>query len=173
MRRVACNYDLLPDRRLWVRVKSADEILAGKLVAFSTSVATRNHPRHRDIWDMFWLKRTGSTVRGDLVRAKIGEQAADPAWLEQALDKCPAIARSASFAGTMRRFLPKSQLRRCLGNPEFMNAMVRDTGRLLRTALHGLTAGERRPEPERGGDLPYADPLAIPDPFEPSSPFDY
>lgn len=58
------NYDFLPDgyRDLIVLVESLDEILADKLVSLPACTA---YVRHRDIWDLHWLRQQGASGRAD------------------------------------------------------------------------------------------------------------
>ena len=175
LREIAQNYGVLRDFKLLVHVQSREEVLANKLVAFPTSLATRNRPRHRDIWDMRRLAGNGTTVRGDLVRAKLRDHRADPSWLEAAAARARAIVRSPAFVDEMRRFLLPETARRTLDDAQYMEFLAAETERLIRESLHGLAEEneppgeasrdsdlqteevEARPEPEESGSSPFAE----------------
>lgn len=109
LREVARNYDVLHDLGTLVHVQSREEILAGKLVAFSSSVVNRNRPRHRDIWDIRWLAGNGVKLHADLVCAKAQDQRIPQAWMEIASDgRSPLSGRRNSpprCGGSFRRRL--------------------------------------------------------------------
>ena len=117
-----------------VRVQSREEILASKLVAFSASVVTRNRPRFRDIWDMHWLRGNGTTIRNDLVRAKMRDHRVESAWFETAADSVGDIIRSAEFANEMRRFLLPHTAAQTLDDPLTLKFLADEIERLIRTA---------------------------------------
>ena len=139
-REIAQNYGVLRDLQLLVYVQSREEILANKLVAFPTSVATRNRPRHRDIWDMRWLAGNGTEVRGDLVRAKMCDHRADQSWMEAAAAKAGAIVQSPAFISEMRRFLLPETAKRTLDDAQYMEFLAAETERLIRGSLRCLRA---------------------------------
>lgn len=173
---VARNYDVLYDLGTLVHVQGREEILAGKLVAFSSSVVNRNRPRHRDIWDIRWLMGNGVKLRADLVRAKAQDQRIPQAWMKIASERAVAIVRSPEFSAEMRRFLPPTVSRRSLDNPQFMEFLASETKRIVLTAAKCLPgeepqywAGGSR-EGEAKPDSDADDPFAPPDPFGPPSP---
>lgn len=131
---IAQNYGVVRESQMLVRVQSQEEILASKLVVFSTSVATRNHPRFSDIWDMHWLRGNGTAIRNDLVRAKMGDHHVESSWFETAANNVGDIIYSGEFANEMRRFLLPHTVAETLDKPLFMEFLVDEIERLIRTA---------------------------------------
>ena len=131
---IAQNYGVVRESRMLVRVQTREEILASKLVAFSASVVTRNHPRLRDIWDMHWLTGDGTEIRNDLVRAKMSDHHVESAWFETAADSVGNIIRSAEFAKEMRRFLLPTTATQLLDKPVSLEMLADETERLIRMA---------------------------------------
>ncbi len=152
MREIVQNYDAARDLGMLVRVQSREEILANKLVAFPTSVANRDRPRYRDIWDMRWLVRNGTEVRFDLVCAKVRDHCADPAWVAAAAAKAVEIVQSPAFSAEMRRFLLPDVVRRTLDDPHYLEFLGLDTERLLLEADERLR--KEGPGPEDEGPSP-------------------
>ncbi len=128
------HFGVVRTSEVLVRVQSREEILAGKLVAFPDSVANRQRPRYRDVWDMNWLARTGTAIRADLVRAKMEDHGADRSWLEQAAARAGTIVGSPEFTAGMRRFLPPQVVEQTLDNSGFMEFLAGETTRLVRSA---------------------------------------
>ncbi len=66
------NYDFLPDgyQDTLVFTESLDEIMADKLISF---VNTARYIRHRDIWDLRWLKQKGAAINFQYIQNKIQE----------------------------------------------------------------------------------------------------
>ena len=152
MREIVQNYDAARDLGMLVRVQSREEMLANKLVAFPTSVANRDRPRYRDIWDMRWLVRNGTEVRFDLVCAKVRDHCADPAWVAAAAAKAVEIVQSPAFSAEMRRFLLPDVVRRTLDDPHYLEFLGLDTERLLLEADERLR--KEGPGPEDEGPSP-------------------
>ncbi len=128
------NYDVVRESRSVIQVQSRQEILASKLVAFPVSVATRNRPRYRDIWDIHWLGGQGIGAVPDLVRAKASIHDLKQDWIPMAADRVDAIIRSPQFIAEMHRFLPLDITRQVLDNPVHMEALANRTASLLRDA---------------------------------------
>ena len=158
-REIARNYGVLRDLGMLVFVQSREEILANKLVAFPASVAARNRPRYRDVWDMRWLEGHGTELRAGLVGAKMEDHCADRSWMAAAAAGAGGIVRSPEFTAEMRRFLLPETAKRTLDDPRYMEFLARETGRLLRDADSCLAGTGPRPEPvsgfggEQGGGL--------------------
>ncbi len=136
-RQIRKNYNELPDYNLMVHVQSEEEILAGKIVAFSNSIMTRDHPRYRDIWDMNWLRaRTG--LRLDLLDSKMKEYNGSPDFIERASSRVVEIVRSSAFTAEMSRFLLPGTVVETLDNSHFMDGLAKESERFLRKAAQGL-----------------------------------
>jgi len=138
VRGIARHYDALPDLDMLIAVQSREEILANKLVAFPSSVATRNRPRHRDVWDMRWLRLNGTDIRMELVRAKMQDHHMPPSWLEAAVGRAGGIVRSPAFSAELRRFVSRDAARNTLDDPRYMEFLAQETERLLGEVAHGL-----------------------------------
>ena len=150
-RQIGKNYKELPDYNFMVHVQGEEEILANKLVAFPTSVATRNRPRYRDIWDMNWLRSRGH-IRVDLLASKMKEHNVPPSLIDAAADKAAGLVHSPAFAMEMRRFLLPGTAAETLDNPPFMEGLAQETERILREAARGL-------DRTRDGDTPWPSPF--------------
>ena len=151
-RQIRKNYKELPDYNLMVHVQGEEEILANKLVAFPTSVATRNRPRYRDIWDMNWLRIRGHHIRVDLLASKMKEHNVPPSLIDAAADKAAGLVHSPAFAMEMRRFLLRGTVAETLDNPPFMEGLAQETECILREAARSL-------DHTKGGNLPSPSPF--------------
>ncbi len=155
-REIVPNYDEVRDSRSLIHVQGRQEILASKLIAFPVSVATRNRPRHRDIWDIGWITGQGVEVVPDLVRAKASIHDMKGDWMLMAADRITTIIRSPEFSAEMHRFLPLDIIENVLENPAHLNTIARRTGDVLRFAHECL-------DHDGSGN----DPPVIPDPWVP------
>ena len=153
LREIAQPYDVLGDLGMLVHAQNREEILANKLVAFSTSAATRNRPRYRDVWDMRWLVANGTEVRADLVRAKMRDHHTVRSWMGAAASKSVEIVLSAAFSAEMRRFLLPETANHTLDNPRYMDFLARETERLVRMADDCLP-GKNLSDPANGLEDP-------------------
>lgn len=138
VRRVARHYAAQPDLDMLVAVQSREEILANKLVAFPASVATRNRPRYRDVWDLHWLRANGTEIRTDLLQAKLRDHRTPPSWLEDAAGRAGDIVRSPAFSAELRRFVRRDAARKTLDSSRYMEYLAQETERLLEEAVRGL-----------------------------------
>lgn len=128
---IAQNCGVVNESQMLVRVQSWKEILASKLVAFSTSVVKRNRPYFRDI---HWLKGNGTAIRNDLAYTKMGDHRVELAWLETAADSVADIVRSAEFANEMRWFLLPHIAAQILDKPLSLELLASKTESLIRMA---------------------------------------
>ena len=108
VRRMARHHAVLPDLDLLVAVQSREEVLANTLVAFPPSVATRDRPHYRDVWDMHWLRANGTEIRMDLLQAKTRDHRTPLSWLEDAVGRAGVIVRSPAFSAESRRFVRRN-----------------------------------------------------------------
>ena len=119
------NYELLPDGYddVLIVAESRNEIMADKLVSLA---ASRRYVRHRDIWDLSWLKQQGATVQPDLVERKIEDyrQPDYPALLDSIMAAIPSIIAGAAFKNEMKRFLPADVYARSMGKDKFERFLV-------------------------------------------------
>ena len=153
-RQIRKNYRELPDYDLMVHVQSEEEILANKLVAFPASVATRNRPRYRDIWDMNWLRPRGQ-LRIDLLDSKMKEHNVSPSLIDAAASRAAGIVRSPEFIAEMRRFLLPGTAADSLDSPHFMDGLAQETERLLCEAAGGLKAEPDARDEDLHSPSPY------------------
>lgn len=145
LRTLKRNYDFLPDGydNFFLRVEKMEEILADKLVAFPTALAT--HTRYRDIWDLAWLHQQNATLRSDLVEKKIADYAISDfdSALRTALSRIPKIVETDKFRGELKRFLPKSIVDATLARDDYSGYLSSTTVELfgkLQRELFGAEA---------------------------------
>ena len=140
VRKLRVNYAFLPDGYgdLLMVVESLDEIMADKLLALA---ASRQRVRHRDIWDLAWLRQRGAEVRPDLVERKISDyRVADyPALLDSLIERAPAIIAGKPFRDEMKRFLPEDRYQGSFGDPKFDRYLTGTIGELCRELKTGLS----------------------------------
>ena len=116
-------------------------------MAFPASVATRNRPRYRDVWDMPWLRANGTEIRTDLVQAKMRDHRTPPSWLEDAAGTAGDIVRSPAFSAELRHFGRRDAARKTLDGSRHMEFLARRKQNVYwRKAC--ATWG-RNPDPER------------------------
>lgn len=146
-RSLQVNYPFLPDGYgdLLILCESLDEILADKLVSL---VNTHKYVRHRDIWDLQWLKQQGASPNIELIAQKLRDyRVEDYANKAQALiDRLPEIIGSDAFMREMTRFLPSDVLERTLRKPKFKEFLCRELSETLRGVVLRLT-GSTPPPP--------------------------
>jgi hypothetical protein len=132
------NYDFLPDGYgdTLVLTESLDEIMADKLVSL---VNSQRYVRHRDIWDLRWLKQQGAVVKPEWVANKVNDYRIDDygAKLGKLRGRLNDIVRSADFANELSRFLPGDVQQRTLQKPKFLDFLVLEIDGLLAKASEG------------------------------------
>lgn len=137
--RIHVHYPFLPDgyNDILVLSESNNEIMADKLVSL---INTQKYIRHRDIWDLQWLKQQGATPNYDLLLRKI-----DDYRIEGYLDKVrsmtnrlPEIIAGQAFNQQMKRFLPADTLARTLDNPKFAPFLARELITMLNQVVAAL-----------------------------------
>lgn len=122
---------------LFVQAESREEILADKLMAFALRP---NRVKHRDLWDIAWLRQQRVTLPLDLVRPKIADHRADVAgFVERINDRLrwlqdhPDAPRD--FAAEMGRFLPAPVAAETVAHPGFwphlLDVMSAETDRVV------------------------------------------
>ncbi len=126
------NYDFLPDgySDTLIMTESLDEIMADKLVAF---VNCQKHIRHRDIWDLRWLKQRSATVNSELINAKLKDYSVDNyhAKLNETLNHLESIINGRAFSDEMLRFLPTNVQERTLQKEGFKSYLITEIKELL------------------------------------------
>ena len=126
------NYDFLPDGYgdTLIMTETLDEVMADKLVSL---VNTIRYVRHRDIWDLRWLKQRGATVKPTLVRKKIRDYGISDYLnrLDNMWQRLPDIIHGAQFRDEMARFIPMDVQERTLNKGKFYDFLVVEIKDLL------------------------------------------
>ena len=120
---------------LALRTVRLESVMADKLVALPMSVAERNNPRYRDIWDLRWLATTrGCRPAHELLAAKTAEVGVESyrAALDQTLAALPAIIGSDAYSAAMRRHLRLDDWEESVAKPDGRAATVSKITDLLR-----------------------------------------
>jgi len=126
------NYDFLPDgyNDILIMTETIDEIMADKLIAF---VGCQRYVRHRDIWDLRWLKQQGSTINPEYILAKIRDYKISDyiEKLNDAIDRLEEIVRGKAFHDEMSRFIPMDIQQRTLQKEKFIDVLINENKTLL------------------------------------------
>jgi predicted nucleotidyltransferase component of viral defense system len=141
------NYDFLPDgyEDTLIFTETLDEVMADKLVSLP---ATKRYVRHRDIWDLSWLKQQGAIVQPELVQRKIADYRLPdyPDRLELMIEKLPNIVTGSDFKNEMKRFLPTDVYDRTLGKEKFEGFLVNTVTGLFKELKQKLYGQETEAE---------------------------
>ena len=122
---------------LVVRSVPLEDICSDKLIAFPMSVAERQNPRYRDVWDVLWIAQQTRNVDA-IVQATKGKAESRGLGnrfnqvVDGAVDRMDAIVNSDAFSTTLRRFLRESTADETIGNPDYREYMVSAMKSLLR-----------------------------------------
>jgi len=131
-RSLNANYEFLPDGYgdTLVLTESLDEILADKVVSL---VNTQGYVRHRDIWDLRWLRQREAKLVPKWVNSKIRDYGVEgfEDKLDSMRERLPAIIHGEAFVSEMRRFLPMDVQERTLRKGKFLEFLASDIGELL------------------------------------------
>ena len=142
VRALHANYDFLPDGygNLLIAAESRDEVMADKLVSLVASGVDR--VRHRDIWDLRWLKQRGAIVRVDWVQRKLRDYGAGDylAGLDAMRARLPEFTRSEEFREAMSAYLLPETRRNTLEKEEFLQFLAGEVQELLGQVREGLDA---------------------------------
>lgn len=134
------NYDFLPDGYgdLIVLTESLDEIMADKLVSLVDCTA---YLRHRDIWDLHWLKQQGAAIDGSLVRNKLDDYGVTnyQTNAQDLIERLPDIIRGKEFNDQMARFIPMDIQERTLRKEKFLALLANETVDMLRKAMQSTS----------------------------------
>ncbi len=131
-RSLQTNYDFLPDGYgdTLVMTETLDEIMADKLVSL---VNTRHYVRHRDIWDLRWLKQKGAMIRHEWVKNKIRDYRITDyeSKLESLWQGLPTIVHGDAFKSEMARFLPMDVQERTFRKEKFRDFLIGEIREML------------------------------------------
>ena len=126
-RSLQINYDFLPDGYgdTIILAETLNEIMADKLVSL---VNTIKYVRHRDIWDLRWLKQKNAEIDITLVKKKLDDSRVSgyKEKLDSMLERLPEIIRGEAFRNEMRRFLPVDVWERTLEKEKFSLFMTNE-----------------------------------------------
>ena len=126
------NYDFLPDGYgdTLILTETLNEIVADKLVSL---VNTQKYVRHRDIWDLRWLKQKNAEIDITLVEKKLDDYSVNSYEdkLESMLKRLPEIIRGEAFRNEMRRFLPVDVWERTLAKEKFSIFLMNEIKEML------------------------------------------
>lgn len=134
------NYEFLPDgyEDVLIMTETLDEIMADKIVSL---VSSEKYIRHRDIWDLRWLKQRGAKVNADYILAKIRDYKiiSYQEKLHDMLNRLADIVRGKSFKDEMSRFIPMDVQERTLKKDKFIDFLINENKALLQDADNILT----------------------------------
>ncbi|OGT67644.1 MAG: hypothetical protein A3I12_01435 [Gammaproteobacteria bacterium RIFCSPLOWO2_02_FULL_38_11] len=126
------NYDFLPDgySDILVMTETLDEIMADKLISF---VNCNRTIRHRDIWDLRWLKQQGAKINAEFILKKINDYyIADYSdRLSNRLLNLSSIVKGKAFYEEMSRFIPDDIQEKTLKKEKFLDFLNNEIHALL------------------------------------------
>ena len=141
------RYDLVQDyfTPFPIRAASLLDICTDKMIAFPLSVLTRENPRHRDIWDIVWIRRRIDVDSADGLAARSAEKAVARRLAEQynealvtTVEKCEHIIASTTFVETLQRFIPRSLAIRTVSDAGFQQHLITTIQSLCEDTLRAL-----------------------------------
>ena len=128
------NYEFLPDgyEDVLIMTESLDEIMADKIISF---VNAQKPIRHRDIWDLHWLKQRDAKINAEYIFSKIKDYKINdyPEKLHDRIKHLEDIIRSKDFKNEMLRFLPIDVQERTLQKDKFTDFLINENKALLQS----------------------------------------
>ncbi|WP_417212651.1 nucleotidyl transferase AbiEii/AbiGii toxin family protein [Acinetobacter venetianus] len=142
------NYDFLPDgySSTLIYTETLDEIMADKIISLP---ATQKYIRHRDVWDLVFLKRNGAALNIDLVLHKIEDYKIEgfKDLLDARISSLKEIVYGEAFAKEMERFLARETFDGTLATDKFKDYMLATLTKILTDTRNGLEgAGSEEPD---------------------------
>lgn len=126
------NYDFMPDgySDIFIMCETLDELYADKIISL---INTEKYIRHRDIWDLRWLKQQGAVLKIELIENKIADYNISnfKEKLGNLLKKISSIIHGNDFRTQMARFLPLEAQERTLNNEKFYDLLSDELIKLL------------------------------------------
>ncbi len=126
------NYDFLPDgySDTLILAETLDEIMADKLISL---VGCQRYIRHRDIWDLRWLKQQGAKINPEYILAKIQDYKENDYLkkLKKMIDSLDEIVRGKEFREEISRFIPTDILDRTLNKEKFIDFLINENKSML------------------------------------------
>lgn len=145
------NYNMLPDGYddILIGTETLDEIMADKVVSLA---ACTTYPRHRDIWDLQWLKLKGAQVRPELITMKVTDYGIEDyrGLLEDRIATIEGTVNSKAFFDEMSRFISPAARRGSFDRPGFVGFLGRGVHEVLQTAHSELFEPDQEPEFDMG-----------------------
>ncbi|WP_394172379.1 nucleotidyl transferase AbiEii/AbiGii toxin family protein [Thalassotalea litorea] len=133
------NYDFLPDgySSTLIYTETLDEVMADKIISLP---ATQKYIRHRDVWDLVFLKRQGATLKIELVRQKIEDYKIDgfEDMLDARIHSLKDVVFSDAFLKEMERFLPREIFDATLATDKFKDYLLASLTTILTDTRKGL-----------------------------------
>lgn len=137
------NYEFLPDgyEDTLIMTETLDEIMADKLISFINS---QKIIRHRDIWDLHWLKQQDSKINPDYILLKIKDYAINNYFekLQEKMSHLDEIIRGKDFKNEILRFIPVDAQERTLQKEKFVDYLVNETKTLLSNVAKIVSANK-------------------------------
>ncbi len=140
------NYDFLPDgySSTLIYTETLDEVMADKIISLP---ATQKYIRHRDVWDLVFLKRNGAALNIDLVIRKIEDYKIEgfKDMLDARISSLKDIVYGEAFSKEMERFLARVTFDGTLATDKFKSYMLATLTKILtdtRKALEGADSEE-------------------------------
>lgn len=131
-RAVQQNYDFLPDgySDMLVMTETLDEVMADKLISL---VNCQKYVRHRDIWDLRWLKQQNAKIIPNYIKAKIQDYHITDYLenLDKMIERLDDIIKGPAFFNEMSRFLPMDVQERTLKKENFKQFLILEIQGLL------------------------------------------
>ena len=126
------NYDFLPDgySDIFIPCETLEELYADKIISF---INTEKYVRHRDIWDLHWIKQQGTTLNTGFVKNKISDYNITDfnKKLDALLRKLHSIIYGDDFRTQMSRFTSLDVQERTLKNEKFYAYLTDELTNLL------------------------------------------
>ena len=140
------NYDFLPDgyADTLIMTESLDEVMTDKLVSL---VNCRRYVRHRDIWDLRWLKQQGAQMNMTWLFNKLSDYGVVnyAGMLDTMWQDLPEIIHGDAFKAEMTRFIPVDVQQRTLAKDKFYDHLSNE--------IQGMLEVVKRELPEKSGQL--------------------
>jgi len=126
------NYDFLPDgySDTLVMTETLNEIMADKLISL---VNCTRYVRHRDIWDLRWLKTQGAHIQQQYIQSKINDYKISDyiTKLDTFLKRINHIVHGKDFYDEMSRFIPTNVQARTIKKEKFLIFLANEITGLL------------------------------------------
>ncbi|MCE3238117.1 MAG: hypothetical protein K0R24_1098 [Gammaproteobacteria bacterium] len=126
------NYEFLPDgyEDMLIMTETLDEIMADKIISL---VNCQKYIRHRDIWDLRWLKQHDAKINKNYILSKIKDYEIEDYQkkLKNMINQLDDIVRSKAFIDEMSRFLPMDVQERTFKKDKFIDFLISEDKMLL------------------------------------------